>query len=325
MIDRDHLDRWLQALNIGRDEPFTCQVFAEAPGSTVRPEHRHGTVGALLPWLEAANARGAGVFACIQRTDGQGRKAVNVTSARALFVDLDGAPLPARWHLWPSCIVASSPGRWHAYWTLTPGQPIAAVSEALRRLAAHYSGDPACHDLPRVLRLPGTIHRKGAPWLVTAECEMRHAYPLADVLDGIAELPRQEPPKPSIDVSARQLAARIGYGLVDKLDPATLDIVKLCQDAGLSLGAWRDGGLTIACPWSAEHSSDTGKTSTVVWPAGVKSNLPGYKCFHAHCSHRTLADLMRLFVDELENYATTAKAPGRGVKAAAATLDRLRY
>jgi hypothetical protein len=39
------------------------------------------------------NREGAGVFVTVNETDLKGRTAKNITSVRAVFVDLDGAPL----------------------------------------------------------------------------------------------------------------------------------------------------------------------------------------------------------------------------------------
>jgi Protein of unknown function (DUF3987)/RepB DNA-primase N-terminal domain len=38
-------------------------------------------------------------------------------------------------------------------------------AELQKALAARFGGDPSVHDLPRVMRLPGFFHRKGAPFL----------------------------------------------------------------------------------------------------------------------------------------------------------------
>ncbi|MBF0625880.1 MAG: DUF3987 domain-containing protein, partial [Magnetococcales bacterium] len=125
--------------------------------------------GALEQWqtdLTAANAAGAGVFFMVNRGDGQGRRRANVTDVRALFVDLDGAPLESLLQapLAPHWLVASSPGRYHAYWRVT-GLPLARFGVWQSHLARRFGGDPAVKDLPRLMRLPGFLHRKGRPFL----------------------------------------------------------------------------------------------------------------------------------------------------------------
>jgi hypothetical protein len=69
--------------------------------------------------LQAGGAAGAaGVFFTVNRTVGGRRRAEDVDRVRAVFVDLDGAPLDAvmACDLEPHCVVESSPGRFHAYW-----------------------------------------------------------------------------------------------------------------------------------------------------------------------------------------------------------------
>src|SRR5208337_3895469 len=43
--------------------------------------------------LARLSARGAGVFVTVNRTDLKGRRKENIVAVRALFVDLDGAPI----------------------------------------------------------------------------------------------------------------------------------------------------------------------------------------------------------------------------------------
>tara|TARA_R110000822_G_scaffold307176_1_gene433996 strand:+ start:9125 stop:11446 length:2322 start_codon:yes stop_codon:yes gene_type:complete len=129
----------------------------------------HGTLEDHADELSRLNAAGAGVFVTVNATDDTGRrKADNVTHIRALFVDLDGAPLDPvmRGACEPQIVIESSPIRWHAYWLLS--EPIPADAELFNRyqhaLAARFGGDPSVCDLNRVMRLPGFWHRKDAPF-----------------------------------------------------------------------------------------------------------------------------------------------------------------
>jgi hypothetical protein len=110
------------------------------------------------------NADGAGIFLCINETDGKGRCVGNVKRARAVYADLDGAPLEPTLEYHPSLIVESSPGRYHPYWftTDTPLNGFTALQKTIIRL---FKSDPAVHDLPRVLRVPGFYHQKGEKFL----------------------------------------------------------------------------------------------------------------------------------------------------------------
>ena len=126
----------------------------------------HGTIEEHFAALESLNNRGAGIFATINRTDGKGRKCDNVVGIRAVFVDLDGAPLAPimQWALSPHIVVESSPGRFHAYWLVDETVALTEFTALQKRLATMFGGDPKVHDLARVLRLPGFIHRKGDPF-----------------------------------------------------------------------------------------------------------------------------------------------------------------
>lgn len=125
----------------------------------------HGTLAEHTDTLALLNARGAGVFVMVNAGDGNGRKTANVKTVRALFVDLDGAPLEPIMAapLAPHCIVESSPGRWHAYWRVSDC-PLSDFTPLQKELAAEFNGDEKVCDLPRVMRLPGFDHRKRAPY-----------------------------------------------------------------------------------------------------------------------------------------------------------------
>ena len=131
---------------------------------------------------------GAGVFVTINGTDGAGRKAANIVPVRAVFVDLDGAPFepvlacPPPPHI----AVESSPGRYHAYW-LVRDLPLERFAPLQKAIAARFGGDPAIHDLPRVMRLPGFWHLKGEPFATrTLEQPPSELYPAEQVLAGFA-------------------------------------------------------------------------------------------------------------------------------------------
>lgn len=113
--------------------------------------------------LAADNAAGRGVFVVVNEG---GHKGAEITRVRAVFADLDGAPLEPvlACALLPHIVVESSPGRFHAYW-LCDGLPLAQFADVQRSIAACFGSDPSVIDLPRVMRLPGFIHAKGLPFL----------------------------------------------------------------------------------------------------------------------------------------------------------------
>ena len=167
------------------DELVTFQTFDDSK----RNRHgltriMHGTLAAHRQMLASLNARGAGVYWMVNAGDGKGRKATNVQRIRALFVDLDGAPLePVKAApLQPHCIVESSPNRWHAYWRIADCPPD-RFTLLQKALAARFHADPKVCDLPRVLRLPGFDHRKGEPYRSRIiELHPRQPYTIAELV-----------------------------------------------------------------------------------------------------------------------------------------------
>ena len=144
-------------------ERFAFQVFDDTTAKR-RELARvvHGAFDSTAAALDGLQECRAGVFVTINTTDGTGRQAHNIKRVRAVFVDLDGAPLATvlAAGLDPHIVCESSPGRYHAYW-LTDDCPLAEFERMQRALARRFGGDPSVHDLPRVMRLPGFRHFKG--------------------------------------------------------------------------------------------------------------------------------------------------------------------
>ncbi|MEO5334662.1 MAG: DNA-primase RepB domain-containing protein [Magnetococcus sp. YQC-5] len=176
----DDLNQWVQDYNttsvqqlqeaqaflfaMAGDEQLTFQTFDDSSAKRsglVRV--LHGNFDRHADTLANLNQQGAGIFVTVNSADGKGRKAENITRIRAVFLDLDGAPLPNDFPLQPSILVESSPGKYHVYWLLANVLPLAEFKPLQQALAARYGGDQAVCDLPRVMRLPGFIHRKAVP------------------------------------------------------------------------------------------------------------------------------------------------------------------
>jgi len=170
--DLEMARRFLKALT--GDEPVTFQCFDDQSERKDPKLARilHGTLDQHAKRLTRLNNEGAGIFVMVNRGDGEGRTTENVVSVRAVFVDLDGAPLepvksaPVKPHI----IVESSPGKYHAYWKVSDCSPkeFAPIQKAL---AEKFGGDTSVCDLPRVLRVPGFFHRKGEPIMTVMEPE----------------------------------------------------------------------------------------------------------------------------------------------------------
>ena len=165
--------RFLDALE--PDGKFTFQTFADKKGSQdfTLIEVLHGTLAEHSNALDDLNQKGAGIFVMVNRGDGvvqpgakTCRTKANVIAVRALFVDLDGAPIEPVMNAKcpPDIIVQSSPGKYHAYWRM-PACPLDNFKSNQQKLAELFNGDKAVNDLPRVMRLPGFVHQKAQPFL----------------------------------------------------------------------------------------------------------------------------------------------------------------
>ncbi len=157
--------RFLDLLS-GRDSANETFTFQTIDDDKTRKDGgltfvRCGTLGSVGRELTRLNRCGAGVYVTVNKIKPGRRIAANVTQVRALFVDLDGAPIaPVQaWTFKPHIIVESSPGKYHAYWRVE-GVNLDEFRTLQQKLAALFSGDPQVCDLPRILRLPGFWHQK---------------------------------------------------------------------------------------------------------------------------------------------------------------------
>jgi putative DNA primase/helicase len=165
-FDPHEAKKFLNALCAGDCERtvFTFQTFGD--GKTDRSLGKTWSntfTRESAAHMERLNRAGAGIFITINVTDGKGRRSKNVTAVRALFVDLDGSPIEPvqQWLLKPNIIVESSPCRYHAYWIHDGSLKLEDFKQLQLGLAVKFNADTSVHDLPRVMRLPGSWHQKG--------------------------------------------------------------------------------------------------------------------------------------------------------------------
>ncbi len=171
----------------GVNAPQTFQLIAEPKDGGGWNQILHGSSVELETTLLNANNRGCGVFITVNQTDLKGRREENITAVRAMFVDLDGAPVDGVYEaaIQPHMVVESSPGRYHAYW-LIDDCPLETFSSIQKALAAKFDGDPSVNDLPRLMRVPGFTHNKGKPFV--SRIVRQHEgqpYRLDDVVSGL--------------------------------------------------------------------------------------------------------------------------------------------
>ncbi|UNK48851.1 primase C-terminal domain-containing protein [Lysobacter sp. S4-A87] len=176
-----------QTLCTNKDAVATNQQMAWRLNRT-----KHGSLAEHAATLTRLNQKGACVFVMVNLGDGKGRSAQNVMKVRAIFVDLDGAPIDPvlAAAVPPSITVQSSPGRFHAYW-LVKGMPVRDFKPAQQALADKFGGDKAVCDAPRLMRLPGFIHQKRGPAAVSEvlSCHPERIWDWPALADAL-ELPR---------------------------------------------------------------------------------------------------------------------------------------
>jgi hypothetical protein len=159
-FDRNQAEAFLKVIDPGA-AGFTFQTFDDRPHK--RPELArvfHASIDGAWDDLCRLSQRGAGIFLCINETNFLGRKASDITRVRALFADLDGAPLSNVWDvpLDPGWIARTSPGRYHCFWRVAD-IALEKFASLQREIIARTGGDRTVHDLPRVMRLPGFPHQ----------------------------------------------------------------------------------------------------------------------------------------------------------------------
>ncbi|OSM05052.1 hypothetical protein MAIT1_03185 [Magnetofaba australis IT-1] len=140
-----------------------------------------GNVDNLLPDLSNLDEAGAGIF--LQINEGPERGNQHITDVTALFVDTDGAPLEPILDAMPTphILVQSSPDKYHVYWRVSDC-PLDSFKEVQKRLANAFGTDPSVCDLSRVMRVPGSWHRKtDSPFQVEMVEDDLPPYPLAKI------------------------------------------------------------------------------------------------------------------------------------------------
>lgn len=173
---------FLTALDEDSDE-FCFQTFDDTEQKRKAMTRKFfGSLEQHKDTLSNLNDQGAGIFVTVNQTNGKGRKKADITRIRALFVDLDGAPLePLQTAATPPHItVETSPGRFHAYWRVADCG-LEQCEPLLKQLIARFKADASCSDRSRVLRLPGFVHRKKSPYLVHVIDSIPGEYSIKDL------------------------------------------------------------------------------------------------------------------------------------------------
>ena len=234
---------------------FTFQLYSEAKDCDYKGYHLTGTFEELEVRLVSANRHGLAVAVMVNKTDGKGRKKENVTTVRALFVDLDGSPLcpvessKARPHL----VIETSPGRFHAYW-LVENCSLSEFKLLQLALANKFDGDKSAADIAKPMRLPGFLHQKGTPSMsrikdITSIAERYKVEDLVELLDLEALLRKYQ--------SSNSKFRSNNSG---KNRPSRAEVERMLEyiDSNIEYPEWRNVGFAI-------HDVYPGEAGLEIW------------------------------------------------------------
>jgi len=180
---------------------FTLQLFRDPKHRKDEPHPRglrlihHCTADEACALARKWNTpeHGYGAYVAINATDFGGRKRENVVRVRAVCGDVDQnlAEVAARLRglLPPSAIVQSSRGRAQFYWWVDDTFRLGEFERVQRALIAKFGTDPQVYDLPRVMRVPGTLHLKSEPQLVKLKLGGPARYSFDEIIEGLELAP----------------------------------------------------------------------------------------------------------------------------------------
>ncbi len=293
--------RFLDILTGGANETITFQFFDDKNKknrAAAKIQHRNRSRMGQQVYDSFQDKQKAGCSVCVMvnRGNGKGRAAKNVVGIRALFIDLDGpSPEPATKMLKPHVIVETSPGRYHLYWLVSDCalEQFTPIQQAIVR---KFNGDKQCCDLSHVMRVPGSLHLKGEPFLTRiVEANDFPRYSTKQIVDGLglvlndpataAQLPRT----PQSPINAPQSK---GYEWIDRSGEVFnltswaaknphFDIVSALSQAFKRGEINKDGKQHIQCPFESEHTDTNPDLSTFI----VNASPPRYPAFDIHCMH----------------------------------------
>jgi putative DNA primase/helicase len=283
---------FLEAL-AGKDASFTFQTFDDVKDRKEKSLTRifHGTFNQHKQVLKALNAQGAGVYVTVNQTDLKGRTLANIVKVRAVWIDLDGAPiqpvLDLPEDLQPHIIIESSPNKYHAYW-LVNNCTLEEFKPLQQALAAKFDGDKAVCDLPRVMRLAGFSHNKAESFITRIHTMQDNLYPFSvnKLMVGLGL---------KNDKKAKSQAAIVAISAIDDDFtiglPPTADLMADLKSAldylpceeyddwvrqAMRLKTLGDAGLDLFLSWSSKGSTFDRVDAIHKW-RGLHADRTGYK------------------------------------------------
>jgi predicted P-loop ATPase len=197
LLGKDRSQTWLRAIDPVRDRK-------RSGGG----DHQGVASKADKAWIDTKTADGFNLFAITGNAaaiKGSYVKDADISGCPALFVEWDdGADIDTQAQRWqelelpePTLMVATGGKSVHCYWVLTEPMEPEPWRVLQRRLITYCSGDEACKNPSRLMRLPGSVYfdkKTGEP---TGQCRIiadaGHRYAAFDI---DAALPSPAPAKP---------------------------------------------------------------------------------------------------------------------------------
>lgn len=294
--DLDQASRFLNTIDPDvswLETPWCFQTFLDKGNSNdkFKAWHKHGQLLDKAEKLTISNREMGGVFVTINETDGIGRKGDNIVRIRAVFADLDGAPLAPilETGLSPHAVVESSAGRYQVFWRVSDCDLVAFKAVQLA-IAARFNSDENVTDKSRVMRLPGFYHRKfGGCFmskLISCEPDLK-SYSLQEIVTGLwLDVNESRPAKtynqPEIleELTAEQLS-----DLSSALSCIPSDDRSLWVKILMALKTLGDEGYELALAWSAKSETKYDPDDFDRTWSSCSPNRSGYKAIFKEASN----------------------------------------
>ncbi len=237
----------------------------------------HGSLADNASGLASLNARGAGVFVCINATDLRGRGTCHVTRVRAIWQD-DDYGWQGEFPLIPSLVVSTSPGRFQRVW-LCDDLMIDHHRAVQERLATSHGHDRQASDLSRVLRLPGFLHKKNpdAPHFVSVIGGNRLRYSAHQILVAFPpiEMPFVAPSR------VWRPRSDDGQRIANALQRIPSNEREVWLRVGMALrNHYGDAGRAVWDPWSATSEKFDLRVQERVWRSFRRGGIGVGTIFH---------------------------------------------
>jgi hypothetical protein len=267
---------------------FSFQTFDDAKERSNPRLARilHGSLADHRTQLVSLNARGAGVFICVNATDLKGRGARHIKKLRGIWQD-DDHGWQGKFPLAPSLVVSTSPGRFQRLW-LCDGLTLHQHRAVQERLAVSFGHDRQACGVNRVLRLPGFRHMKNpnAPHLVRIVGGDGRRYSGAQILAAFPPVAKQSvaPPRRWLPRTDDDHRVRDALRLIPADDRETWWRV------GAALKShFGDVGRGLWDSWSASSEKYDPRTQERIWKSFRRSGVTIATIFHLAREHSRVA------------------------------------